>query len=61
MYQQIFVNGVTSVSSTKGVLIEWIYPDPERVKNAITQLTDYFEGEMLPEIVYPLYKPSYYL
>ena len=49
------------VYTTKGILIEGIYPDPEWVKNRITQLTDYFESEILPEIVYPLYKPSYYL
>ena len=49
------------VYTTKGVLIERICTDSEWVKSGITQLTDYFEGDMLPEIVYSLYKPSYYL
>ena len=49
------------VYTTKGVLIERIYTDFDWVESGITQLTDYFENEMLPEIVYPLHKPSYYL
>ena len=49
------------VYTTKGLMIERIYSDSEWVNRAIPQLNDYFECEMLPEIVYPLYKPSYYL
>ena len=47
--------------TNKGLMIERIYPDHEWVKRAIPQLNDYFENEMLPELVYPLYKSSYYL
>ena len=40
-------------------MIERIYSDHEWVNRAIPQLNDYFENEILPELVYPLYKPSY--
>lgn len=49
------------VYTTKGVMIERIYADHEWATRAIGQLNDYFDNVMLPEIVYPLYKPSYYL
>ena len=50
------------VYTTKGLMIKCINSDNEWVNRVIPQLNDYFECEMLlPEIVYPLYKPSYYL
>ena len=49
------------IYTTKGVMIERIYADHEWATGAIEQLNDYFDNVMLPEIVYPLYKPSYYL
>ena len=49
------------VYTTEGILIERIYSDSEWIKNSVPQLTDYFENEILPEIVYSMYKPSYYL
>ena len=49
------------VYTTKGILIERIYPDSKWIESSIPELNDYFENHMLPEIVYPIYKPSYYL
>ena len=37
-------------------MIERIYANSEWVESGITQLTDYFESQMLPEIVYSLHK-----
>ena len=49
------------IYTTKGVLVERIFSDSEWIAKNIPVLTDYFESEILPEIVYPTHKPSYYL
>ena len=49
------------IYTTKGVLVERIFSDPEWIKKSIDELDDYFDSEILPEIVYPMHKPSYYL
>ena len=49
------------IYTTKGVLVERIFSDSEWITKKIPQLTDYFESEILPEIAYPIHKPSHYL
>ena len=49
------------IYTTKGVLVERIYPDEKWMDSSIPELEDYFENCMLPEIVHPKHKPSYYL
>lgn len=44
-----------------GIATERIYPCTEWQSKCITQLEEYFDMHMLPEIVNPLYKPSYVL
>ena len=43
------------------VAVDRIYPCKEWESMYIPQLEDYFDKHMLPEIVNPLYKPSYFL
>jgi len=43
------------------VAVERIYPCKEWQSTFIPELEDYYDRHMLPEIVTPLYKPSYIL
>ena len=49
------------VYTTHGVAVEHIYPDIDWQLNVCPQLDSYFFEHMLPELVYPLHKPGYYL
>ena len=44
-----------------GIATERIYPCTGWQSKCIPQLEDYFDMHMLPDIVNPLYKPSYVL
>ena len=63
MLHWICIHGVISASiyTTKRVLVERIFTDSEWITKSIPELTNYFETKMLPEIAYPMQKPSYYL
>ena len=43
------------------VAVERIYQCKEWERKHIPELEEYFDTHMLPEIVDPFYKPSYYL
>ena len=49
------------VFTTKGILVERIFLDPVWCTTYVPQLEEYFSYHMLPEIVYPQYKPSHIL
>ena len=49
------------VFTLKGVCVQRIFPDSHWVRNTCPKLDDYFFEHMLPELVCPKYKPSYYL
>ena len=49
------------VFTTKGILVERIFLDPMWCTTYVPQLEEYFSYHMLPEIVYPQYKPSHIL
>ena len=49
------------VYTTRGVAVERIYPDVYWQLNVCPQLDSYFFEHILPELVYPQHKPSYYL
>ena len=49
------------VYTLKNVAVERIYPCKEWEDVYIPQLEHYFDHYMLPEILHPLYKPSYFL
>lgn len=49
------------VYTLKGVAVERIYADTEWCNLYIPELESYFDAYMLPEIVNPMYKPSYIL
>ena len=49
------------VYTTKGILVERIYPDQEWEQKCIPQLKEYYFKHILPELVYPMHKPSYFL
>ena len=49
------------VYTTKGVAVERILLDTNWCSTAIPELESYFDAYMLPEIVNPMYKPSFVL
>lgn len=49
------------VYTTKGVAIERILLDTNWCSTATPELESYFDAYMLPEIVNPMYKPSFVL
>jgi len=49
------------VYTTKGVMVERLYQDVNWIEEYIPQLRDYYVNFMLPELVYPMCKPSYFL
>lgn len=49
------------VYTTCGIATERIYPDPEWEGTYCTELDDYYMGSILPELISPEHKPSYYL
>ena len=49
------------VFTTKGILVKRIFLDPMWCTTYVPQLEEYFSYHMLPEIVYPQYKPSHIL
>lgn len=49
------------VYTTKGVIVERINPDIEWIQKSVPKLKDYFDNYILPELVYPMHKPSYFL
>ena len=49
------------VYTLKGVAVERIFLDAEWCNTYIVELESYFDGYMLPEIVFPKLKPSYVL
>ena len=49
------------VYTPKGLAVQRIFPDKLWQSNHIPELDEYFFGHMLPEIVDPKFKPSYYL
>jgi len=49
------------VYTTKGVMVERLYQDINWIEEYIPQLRDYYINFMLPELVYPMCKPSYFL
>ena len=62
MLQDLLPNGVTfCVYSLKGVVVEQIFPDKHWQEECIPKLDKYFFGHILPELIDPQYKPSYYL
>ena len=63
MFALIVVVGVifVCIATTKGILVEQIYPDQEWEQKCIPQLKEYYFKHILPELVYPMHKPSYFL
>lgn len=53
--------GMTFVYTPVDVATERIYPCKEWQSTYIPELEDYYDRYMLPEIVNPLFKPSYFL
>ena len=49
------------VYTTKGVAVERISLDTSWCNTAIPELESYFDAYVLPEIVNPMYKPSFVL
>ena len=49
------------IYTTCGVAVERIFPDSGWQQTVLPQLDKYFFEHMLPELVHPQYKPSYYL
>ena len=64
---QLFVGGDKyswcdfCVFTSKGIEVEWIWPDLEWCTKCVTELDSYYDAYMLPEILSPVYKPSYVL
>jgi len=42
-------------------MVERLYQDVNWIEEYIPQLRDYYVNFMLPELVYPMCKPSYFL
>jgi hypothetical protein len=49
------------VYTTKGIIVERINQDIEWIQKSVPKLQDYFDNYTLPELVYPMHKPSYFL
>ena len=49
------------VYTNKDIAVERIIPDLQWQQQKLPQLQDYFYNYILPELVYPEYKPSYFL
>ena len=49
------------VYSSKGIVVERIFPDKHWQEECIPKLDDYFFDHILPELIEPRCKPSYYL
>ena len=49
------------VYTTCGIAIEMIYPDPLWEDSFCSQLDNYYMQHVLPELLSPEHKPSYYL
>ncbi len=64
---QLYVCGEMSewcdfcIYTSKGVLVERIYPDKKWQETDAVKLDYYFMDHVLKELVYPTQKPSYYL
>uniref|UniRef100_A0A1X7SGF2 YqaJ viral recombinase domain-containing protein n=1 Tax=Amphimedon queenslandica TaxID=400682 RepID=A0A1X7SGF2_AMPQE len=49
------------IYSTKGISVQRIFPDNDWQETSCLKLDDYFLNHILPELVYPQFKPSYFL
>ena len=49
------------VYSSKGIVVERIFPDKHWQEECIPKLDEYFFDHILPELIEPRCKPSYYL
>ena len=49
------------VYTTKGIIVQRVAADENWRTNYIPQLEEYYDNVILPEIVYPMHKPSYFL
>lgn len=49
------------VYTTKGVLVERIFTDYDWIDKYVPILKEYFNDQVLPELLYPMYKPPFVL